>query len=92
MTIKTVNGETWIINVYTLTSKDNYVNFVFSMNTGTPQSQDINNINKTSYLEINTTTDSQGHYTVENVTNTITGINTIKTAATINNTLSKVFV
>ena len=67
---KTVDGYTWYYKEYTLTSEDDYVNFVFSNGTGTPQSVDVNNVQDTKYFVIRNQKDGAGHYYVDDVTAT----------------------
>jgi alpha-amylase len=73
---KTINGKTWYYKTYTINSNDDVVNFVFSTGSGSPQTVDITGINKDAYFEISTTTDNS-KYKVNDVTSTMTGINTI---------------
>ncbi|MBQ7441745.1 MAG: chitobiase/beta-hexosaminidase C-terminal domain-containing protein [Prevotella sp.] len=74
---KTVNGKTWYYKSFTLNSDDDLVNFVFSTNSGSPQTVDINNVTTDKYFEISTT-QTDGKYTVNDVTETVTGINEIE--------------
>lgn len=76
---KTVNDKTWYYKSFTLNSDDDLVNFVFSTNSGSPQTVDINNVTTDKYFEISTT-QTDGKYTVNDVTETVTGINEIKSA------------
>ena len=73
----TVNGKTWFYKDYTLTKADDYVNFVFSIgsaaNASDNQSLDIERVKKTSYFEVSSTKEN-GKYTVNNVTEKVTGI------------------
>lgn len=75
-----VNGKTWFVKSFSINSADDYVNFVFSTGTGTPQSANVTNVNQTSYLEISSTTTTNSSGTacneVEDVTAT-TGIEEI---------------
>jgi alpha-amylase len=73
---KTISGKTWYYKTYTINSNDDVVNFVFSTGSGSPQTVDITGINKDAYFEISTTTDNS-KYKVNDVTSTMTGINTI---------------
>jgi alpha-amylase len=73
---KTINGKTWYYKTYTINSNDDVVNFVFSTGSGSPQTVDITGINKDAYFEISTTTDNS-KYKVNDMTSTMTGINTI---------------
>lgn len=70
-TTKTVGGKTWYYQTYTMNSSDDNVCFVFSTASGSPQTVDINNVNKDSYFEISTTMES-GKYKVDNVTDKYT--------------------
>lgn len=45
-------GETWFYQTYTITSKDNAVNCVFSSGTGTPQTIDVTAITEDRYFSI----------------------------------------
>ncbi len=74
---KTINGKTWYYKTYTINSNDDVVNFVFSTGSGSPQTVDITGINKDAYFEISTTKDNDSKYYVNDVTSTMTGINTI---------------
>ena len=74
---KTVNDKTWYYKSFTLNSDDDLVNFVFSTNSGSPQTVDINNVTTDKYFEISTT-QMDGKYTVNDVTETVTGINEIE--------------
>ncbi len=76
---KTVNDKTWYYKSFNLNSDDDLVNFVFSTNSGSPQTVDINNVTTDKYFEISTT-QTDGKYTVNDVTETVTGINEIKSA------------
>ena len=76
---KTVNDKTWYYKSFTLNSDDDLVNFVFSTNSGSPQTVDINNVTTDKYFEISTT-QTDGKYTVNDVTETVTGINEIESA------------
>ena len=67
---KQVDGYTWYYKEYTLTSEDDYVNFVFSNGSGSPQSVDINNVKDTKFFVIRNEKDGAGHYYVDDVTPT----------------------
>jgi alpha-amylase len=69
-TTATVNKKNWIVAQYTVTTSNPTVGVVFSMGTGSPQTEDKTDISKTSYLEISSEKDSQGHYTINDVTAT----------------------
>lgn len=78
---KTINGKKWFYNTYTLTSATDYVSFVFSIGTSANASQNQtenkNYINNDAYLEISTSKDASGHYLINDVTSTYTGISNI---------------
>ena len=76
---KTVNDKTWYYKSFTLNSDDDLVNFVFSTNSGSPQTVDINNVTTDKYFEISTDKDGSKNK-VNDVTETVTGINEIKSA------------
>ena len=73
---KTVNSKTWFYKTFSINKADDYVNFVFSTGSDSPQTVDISNVNRDSYFEISTEMDG-AKYKVNDVTNTITGINNI---------------
>lgn len=77
----TINGKTWFYKDYTLTKADDYVNFVFSIGTASNasanQTVDIERVKKTSYFEVLSTKEN-GKYTVNNVTETVTGIDGVE--------------
>ena len=62
------NGKTWYYQTYKMTTATDYVNFVWSTGTGSPQTVDVTNVKQTSYFEITTNKDGTGKYLVENVT------------------------
>ena len=57
----------WFAKTYTINSPDDYVNFVFSTGTGSPQTVDINNVSADTFFEISTTQQG-GKYLVDDVT------------------------
>ena len=63
-----VGGKLWYTLKYTMNSTDDYVNFVFNTNNGAQQTVNIQNINKTSYIEILNEKDGAGHYKIKDVT------------------------
>lgn len=71
-----VNGKQWFVNTYTITSDDDFVSFVFSVGTGSPQTVDVTNIRQTSFFEITASKSTSGNNLVNDVT-TATGIETI---------------
>ena len=79
-TATTSDGKKWITRTYTMNSNKDYVNFVFSVGTGSPQTVNVNYITKDSYLEISSTL-SGNKYTVDDVSSTYTtGISSPLTA------------
>ena len=67
-TTESTGGKTWYTMSYTMNSKDDYVNFVFNTQNGSTQTENVQNVNKTSYFIISTEKDSQGHYKVTDAT------------------------
>ena len=67
-TTTTEGGKTWYSLDYTMNSNDDYVNFVFNTNGGAVQTENVQNIHTTTYLEISQDKDNSGHYKVIDVT------------------------
>ena len=67
---KQVDGYTWYYKEYTLTSEDDYVNFVFSNGSGSPQSVNVENVKETKFFVIRNEKDGKGNYYVDDVTPT----------------------
>ncbi len=68
---KEINGKTWYYNTYRIKSKDYTVSFVFNTKSGSPQTADVVDITKDTYLEIQddaTTTEAKKCYSVKDVT------------------------
>ena len=78
---KQVDGYTWYYKEYTLTSEDDYVNFVFSNGGGSPQSVNVENVKETKFFVIRNEKDGSGHYYVDDVTPT-TGIDYLRSTST----------
>ena len=76
---KQVDGKTWYYKDFTLTSEDDYVNFVFSNGNGSPQSVDVENVNTTKFFVIRNDKNAQGHYLIDDVSSasSIECINTV---------------
>lgn len=76
---KQVDGKTWYQKNFTLTSEDDYVNFVFSNGSGSPQSVDVENVTTTKFFVVRNEKDAQDHYLVEDVSSvsSIEWINTV---------------
>jgi len=53
----TLNGKTWYYQTYKITSASDYVNFVWSTGTGSPQTVDVQNVKQTSFFEVSTDKD-----------------------------------
>ena len=89
---KTINGKKWFYKTYQINSKDDYVNFVFSIGTSSNANQnqtvDVNNVNSDTYFEISNQKEG-GKYLVSDVTSSYTAIETVK--ATASNTLLRVY-
>ena len=82
-TTATVEGKKWVVADYKLTTSNPTISFVFSVGSGSPQTVDIQGISKTSYLEITSAKDGQGHYEINDVTAS-TGIEGIQEQTTDN--------
>ncbi len=63
-TTTTVNGKAWYAKKYRINSSKDFVNFVFSTNSGSPQTIDIENITKDTYFAISANTQG-GKHTVD---------------------------
>ena len=70
----TVSGKNWYSKQYTINGDDDFVNFVFSTGSGSPQTIDINNVTTDKFFEISTEKNSEGKYLYNDVTNQYTGI------------------
>lgn len=64
----TVDGKQWYTMSYTMNSNDDYVNFVFNTDNGSQQTVNVQNINRTSFIEILSEKDEKGHYKTLDVT------------------------
>jgi alpha-amylase len=82
-TTTTINGKQWFSKQYTINGDDDFVNFVFSTGTGSPQTVDINNVSTDKYYEISTTKNGS-KYEVNDVTSQYTGIRPIEVTQTDN--------
>ena len=56
-TTESILGKNWYKKSYTINSATDYVNFVFSTDSGSPQTVDFNDINTTTFFEISTKTE-----------------------------------
>lgn len=72
----TIDGKKWFRATYTINKADDFVNFVFSTNSGSPQTVDINDINQDTYFEISTAMDG-GKYLVNDVTSQMSAVNRV---------------
>ena len=73
-TTVTENGKTWYSLGYTMNSNTDYVNFVFNTDAGKSQTENVQNIKATTYLEITPEKDANGHFKVKDVTSQVSGI------------------
>lgn len=69
---KTAGGKTWYYKTFTINSEDDYVNFVFSTGSGSPQTEDYNNVDTDAYFEISAQTNTNNHHIINNVTGQMT--------------------
>lgn len=70
----TISGKNWFSKQYTINGDDDFVNFVFSTGSGSPQTIDINNVTTDKFFEISTAKNSEGKYLYTDVSNQYTGI------------------
>jgi len=90
---KTINGKKWYYQTYNIKDRNYMVSFVFSHNNGEktiPQTDDVTDITKDTYLEIQDTPKSdaaQKYYDVVNVTDQV--LSGIADAPIIDNTTTK---
>ena len=73
---KTINGKKWYYKTFTLNSDDDFVNFVFSTGSGSPQTVDIENVRSDRFFEISTEKSGDKHK-VNDVTGT-TGVDIVE--------------
>ncbi len=77
----TIFGHQWFSKSYTITLPDDYVNFVFSSGTGSPQTVNVEDITKDSYFMINAELEDGKHtVTRMNISSGIDGITGGQTA------------
>ncbi len=72
----TVQGKQWYAKQYTIHGDDDFVNFVFSTGSGSPQTIDINDVADDKFFEISTEKEGTKHK-VNDVTSSYTGIEAI---------------
>ena len=65
---KEINGKKWFYQTYRIKSKNYTIGFVFSTGSGSPQTVDYVDVNKDTYLEIQTSKDGASHYKITDVT------------------------
>ena len=58
---KSVNGKTWFFKSFTLNSDEDFVNFVFSTGSGSPQTVDVENVREDKFFEILSEKDGSKH-------------------------------
>ena len=58
---KSVNGKTWFFKSFTLNSDEDFVNFVFSTGSGSPQTVDVENVREDKFFEILSAKDGSKH-------------------------------
>lgn len=82
-TTETVNGKTWFVNTYSINSSSDFVSFVWSIGSGSPQTVDIAGITQTSFFEITASKSSDNKNQVNNVTsaNGIDAVTVVPTSA-----------
>ena len=75
---KTIAGKKWYYKTYSIAKRNDMVSLVLNAGTNKPQTIDINDLNKDTYIEITTEKDGKGHYFVKDVTDQIsTGVNVL---------------
>ncbi len=75
---KTIAGKKWYYKTYSIAKRNDMVSLVLNTGTGKPQTIDISNLNKDTYIEITTEKDGKGYYIVKDVTDQIsTGVNVL---------------
>ena len=75
---KTIAGKKWYYKTYSIAKRNDMVSLVFNAGKDKPQTIDINDLNKDTYIEITTAKDGKGHYIVKDVTDQIsTGVNVL---------------
>ena len=72
-----IGGKQWYSKQFTINGDDDFVNFVFSTGTGSPQTVDINNITTTKFFEISNQQQG-GKYLVNDVTGSYTDIREVR--------------
>ena len=75
-TTTTISGKKWYSKQYTINNDEDYVNFVFSTGSGSPQTIDINNVTTDKFFEISSEMEGTKHK-VNDVTSIYTGIDNV---------------
>ena len=83
-TTTNISGKNWYSKQYTINDDDDFVNFVFSTGSGSPQTVDVNNVSTDKFFEISTEKNSEGKYLYNDVTDQYTGIQIVKAINTSN--------
>ena len=78
-TTTNVGGKNWFTKQYTINGDEDFVNFVFSTGSGSPQTVDVNNVTTDKFFEVSADKDGTKHK-VNDVTSTYTGIEPIVAA------------
>ncbi len=73
----TIKGKQWYYKQFTINSDDDFVNFVFSTGTGSPQTVDVNNVTTDKFFEISTNKNGDGKHLVDDVTGSYAGIENV---------------
>lgn len=74
----TIDGKQWYSKQYNINSEIDFVNFVFSTGTGSPQTVNVENISEDKFFEIINEKDGN-NYKVNDVTSEYTGIEAVLT-------------
>ena len=70
---KTIDGKTWFYKTFRINAADDYVNFVFSTGSGTPQTVNVENINHDAYFEVSAQKSGNNHL-VNDLTSTYSSV------------------
>ena len=77
-TTTTVAGMSWYSKQYTINGSADFVNFVFSTASGSPQTVDVNNISTDRYFQISEQKNGDGKHLVNDITSIVlTGIQSV---------------
>ena len=75
---QTINEKEWYHNQYTISSKNDYVQFVFNTNAGSKQTVDTQKVKATTYFTVLDEKDSQGHYKLKSASTDIQSVKNSK--------------